>query len=72
MVSLAPESAKCPCCDLPYEELQGYETSEILEVIHVQAHRRIINRKRYKRKCRCKKNPDSQILLAPTADRLIP
>ncbi len=72
VVSLAAESACCPCCNLPYQELHGYETSEILEVIHVQAHRRVINRKRYKRNCRCKKNPDPQILLAPTADRLIP
>lgn len=66
------ESAKCPCCHLPYQELHGYETSEILEVIHVQAHRRIINRKKYKRNCRCKNNSDPQILSAPTADRLIP
>src|SRR3990167_5322797 len=72
VVSLSAESARCPCCNLPYKELHGYETSEILEVIHVQAHRRIINRKKYKRNCRCKENPDSQILLAPTADRLIP
>lgn len=72
VVTLAKESACCPCCNLPYQELHGYETSEILEVIHVQAHRRVINRARYKRNCRCKKNPDPQILLAPTADRLIP
>lgn len=69
-VSLEP--ACCPCCNLPYQELHGFETSEILEVIHVQAHRRLINRKRYKRNCRCKDNPAPQILLAPTADRLIP
>lgn len=71
-VSLAKESCCCPCCGLPYQELSGTETSEILEVIHVQAHRRLIHRKRYKRGCRCKNNPDPQILLAPTADRLIP
>ena len=71
-VSLSEEKVCCCCCGLPYEALHGYETSEILEVIHVQAHRRVINRKRYKRKCRCKQNPDPQILLAPGADRLIP
>jgi transposase len=71
-VSLSEEDSCCRCCGLPYKELHGFETSEILEVIHVQAHRRIINRKKYKRNCRCKKNPDPQILLAPTADRLIP
>lgn len=72
IVSLAEDHARCVCCGMPYQELSGGETSEILEVINVQAHRRLINRKRYKRSCRCKKNPDPQILLAPTADRLIP
>jgi transposase len=71
-ISLPKKEACCRCCGLPYQELQSYETSEILEVIHVQAHRRVIHRKRYKRKCRCKQNPDPQILLAPIADRLIP
>lgn len=72
VVSLSEVSSQCPCCGLPYQELQGYETSEILEVIHVQAHRRVINRKRYQRHCRCKNNPDPRILLAPMAERLIP
>jgi len=71
-IGLSEKYNRCSCCGLPYEELAGYETSEILETIHVQAHRRIINRKRYKRNCTCKKNPDPQILLAPSAERLLP
>lgn len=71
-VTLSESDARCRCCGLPYKQLHDFESSEILEVIHVQAHRRIINRARYKRNCRCKENPDPQILLAPTADRLIP
>lgn len=71
-VILSKNDSRCRCCGLPYDQLHDFETSEILEVIHVQAHRRIINRARYKRNCRCKENTDPQILLAPTADRLIP
>ncbi len=71
-VRLSEKEARCCCCGLSYQELHDDETSEILEVIHVQPHRRVINRKRYKRQCRCKQNPDPQILLAPSADRLIP
>ena len=71
-IGLKKQYASCPCCGLPYDELSDRETSEILETIHVQAHRRIIHRKRYKRQCSCKKNSDPQILLAPVAERLFP
>jgi transposase len=71
-ISLPKKYSRCFCCGLAYEELSGSETSEILEVIHVQAHRRVIHRKRYERQCSCKKNPDPKILLAPTAERLFP
>jgi len=71
-IRLSEKHSCCSCCGLPYEELAGSETSEILEVIHVQAHRRVIHRKRYKRSCDCKKNPDPQMLLAPIAERLLP
>jgi transposase len=71
-IVLSEKYSCCSCCGLPYEELAGSETSEILETIHVQAHRRVIHRKRYKRNCTCKENPDSQILLAPSAERLLP
>lgn len=70
-VGLAEESCCCPCCLLPYEELPGCSESDILE-INVKAHRRIIHRKIYKRRCRCKENPDSQLLSAPITERLLP
>lgn len=70
-VGLVEESCCCPCCHLPYEELPGYAESDILEV-DVRAHRRIIYRKKYKRQCFCKKNPDPQILSAPVTERLLP
>ena len=70
-LELVEESCKCPCCYLPYEELPGYSESDILEV-DVKAYRRVIRRKKYKRSCLCKKNPDPQILSAPIIERLLP
>ena len=71
-VSLAKESCSCPCCHLPYEELLDSAQSDILEIINVKSYRRIIYRKKYKRHCICKKNPDPQILSAPITERLLP
>jgi transposase len=71
-VGLAEESRRCPCCHLPYEELPGHFESDILEIVNVKAHRRIIYRKKYKRHCFCKENPDPQILSAPITERLLP
>lgn len=59
-------------CGLSYEELPGTEDSEVLEVINVSAHRRVIHRKKYKRCCQCVKNQDPQIITAPQAERLFP
>lgn len=70
-LELINESARCPCCHKPYEELPGYAESDILE-IDVKAHRRLIRRKNYKRSCFCKKNPDPQIVSAPIIERLLP
>lgn len=70
-IGLVDESRKCSCCHLPYEELPGFSESDILE-IDVKAHRRIIYRKKYKRSCFCKKNPDPQVLSAPVIERLLP
>jgi transposase len=72
IIGLSKKHAMCSCCGLSYEELPGRETSEVLEVINVKAHRRIIHRKRYQRQCSCKNNHDPKILLAPTAERLLP
>lgn len=68
---LADTEAVCPCCGLAYSEFPGTEDSEILEVINVKAYRRQIRRKKYRRNCRCEKNPAPQIITTPTADRLI-
>lgn len=62
----------CPCCGLPYQELADTEDSEILEVINVRAYKRHIKRKKYKRRCACKKNLDPQILAAPVTEKLLP
>jgi len=63
---------QCPCCHLPYQELAGTEDSEVLEIINVQAYRRMIRRKRYKRQCRCKNNPLPQIMTVPPMERPFP
>lgn len=70
-LEFAEESCKCPCCHLPYEELSIWSESDILE-IDVKAHRRIIRRKKYKRTCFCKGNPDPQIVSPPVIGRLLP
>lgn len=71
-IDLFEKDAICPCCKLPYEELSGTEDSEILEVINVKPYRRMIRRKKYKRHCDCKKNPDPGIITPPPSERLIP
>lgn len=70
-LELVGESCKCPCCHLPYKELPGYSESDIVE-IDVKAYRRVIHRKKYKRSCSCKENPDPQIVSAPVIERLLP
>jgi len=65
-----PEDQKqCSRCGLPYHSFPGTEDSETIE-IEVQAHRRIIHRKRYRPGCQCPGN--SGIITAPRAPKLIP
>jgi transposase len=71
-VSFTEESGQCFCCHLPYEELPGSKDSTILEVINVKAHCRLIHRKRYKRRCQCKDNPDPRIVSPAITERLLP
>jgi transposase len=59
----------CPACHLPFEEFPGTEDSEVIE-IEVKAHRRVIQRKRYKKTCRCDATPG--IITAPGPPKLIP
>ncbi len=69
VVTLA--DATCPCCNLPYEELNASENSEIIEIINVKAYRRLIRRKMYKRHCDCEQNSDPKIMTPPPMERLI-
>lgn len=71
-VSLNPDSTKCNICDLAYIEMPTTEDSEIIGIINVKPHKRIIRRKKYKRGCCCKKNPDPGFITAPTAPKIIP
>ena len=65
-----PEDQKqCPQCGLPYHDFPGTEDSQTIEV-EVQAHRRLIRRKRYRPACSCPGN--SGIITAPPAPKLIP
>lgn len=72
VVELNDQENHCPCCQLPYQELAGTENSEVLEIINVQAYRRVIRRKRYKRACRCTNNPAPQIITMPPMERVFP
>ena len=66
-----PEDQRiCPDCGLPYT-LCGSEDSEQIE-IDVQAHRRRIRRRRYRRSCHCPAGGAPQTVTAPAVPKLIP
>jgi transposase len=67
LVDLSAGECCCPHCRLPYAEFPGTEDSETIE-IHVRAHRRVIQRKRYVRTCSCPGVPG--IITAPAPPRL--
>ena len=71
-VSLAPENTTCHSCNLPYEIMPDTDNSEVVEIINVKPHKRIIRRKRYKRCCCCKDNPDPQFITAPVVEKILP
>jgi len=66
-ITLSPEEARCPQCGRPCTPSSS-EDSEQVEVT-VQAHRRLIRRRRYQRTCRC---PGPRTLVAPPPAKLIP
>lgn len=68
-IDLAEEEKQCPCCGLEFEPFPETSDSEIIE-IDVEAHRRVIHRKRYKKTCRCAKTPT--IITAPQVPQIIP
>jgi transposase len=65
---LREDQKQCPQCGLPYQSFPGTEDSETIE-LEVQAHRRVIRRKRYRPACQCPGN--SGIITAPRAPKLI-
>jgi transposase len=68
-VDLSAAERCCAKCGLALEELPGSEDSEVVE-IEVQAYRRRIRRKCYRRQCECEASP--RIVSAPVPARLIP
>jgi len=65
-----PDDEKCcPCCGLPFKEVERTEDSEVLEV-KVRAYRRRIRRKQYQPTCKCPDTPG--LMTAPRAPKLIP
>lgn len=70
-IKLSEDKTYCPCCGLPYKELSVTDDSEIFE-INVDAHKRIIKRKKYRRCCNCPENKDPVIVTAPAPSKLLP
>lgn len=71
-IDFIDDDKHCPCCGLEYEPMNATEDSEILEVINVQAYKRVIKRKKYRRCCQCQKESLPKIITVPTVDRLLP
>jgi transposase len=66
---LSAAEQHCPVCGAGFLAFPGTEASTLIEV-QVQAHRRRIHRKRYRKACRCPQV--AGILTAPPAPRLLP
>lgn len=69
LVELDPSEPVCRCCGLPLRERGDTEDSEVVEV-QVQAHRRVIRRKRYQPTCDCPDQPRQ--VTAPCPPKLVP
>src|SRR6516225_2962726 len=68
VIELPKEERTCPRCGQPLRELTDTEDSEQIE-IDVQAHRRVLRRRRYRKTCTC---PGWQTTTAPAPAKLIP
>jgi transposase len=68
VVELPEEKRTCPGCGKPLLEMTATEDSEQVE-IEVKAHRRVIQRQRYRKTCTC---PGCQTITAPAPAKLIP
>jgi transposase len=69
VLDLPADQRCCTACGLAFEPFPGTEDSEILE-IEVKAHRRLIQRRRYRPGCSCGRHKG--ILCAPVAPRVTP
>jgi transposase len=68
VIELPSEERTCPGCGQTLPEMTDTEDSEQIE-IDVQAHRRVIRRRRYRKTCTC---PGCQTTTAPAPAKLIP
>jgi transposase len=68
VIELPHEERTCPDCGQPLREMTDTEDSEQIE-IDVQAHRRVLRRRRYRKTCTC---PGWQTTTAPAPAKLIP
>ena len=66
---LPPDQCRCQRCDQPFAPFPGSDDTTILEV-EVQAHRRLVRRRRYCPTCTCGEHPG--VVTAPPPPRLIP
>lgn len=65
---MLPEAERvCPCCGLPYHEINNTEDAEVLE-IEVKAHKRVIHRHKYVKTCQCEGG--KAVITAPPPLRL--
>ena len=66
--SVLPEAERvCPCCRLPYHEINNTEDAEVLE-IEIKAHKRVIHRHKYVKTCQCEAG--KTVITAPPPLRL--
>ena len=69
IIEIPEEERCCSTCGLPYDDFPGTDDSEDI-VVNVEAHKRRIKRKRYKKTCKCPETPG--IITAPLPPKLIP
>ena len=67
-VELPADQRSCPTCHKPFADMTDTEDSEQNE-IEVQAYRRVIRRRRYRKTCTC---PGCYTITAPAPAKLIP
>jgi transposase len=65
---LPADQRSCPTCHKPFADMTDTEDSEQIE-IEVQAYRRVIRRRRYRKTCTC---PGCYTITAPAPAKLIP